>query len=159
MILTRETFVNALVDKNETIHKGIYNLKHCDIDAYTALLREALDGDYSQLKRLRFGHWHFASTRPYSLDWVLVPTAHHRDNVYRYEIELTRLDTVGKIACWVDHLHTEGWFNCHNGAGSPLNFFKAIVELNRRGKLKLKGRDDAMGMRPLQNISRRINNE
>ena len=118
--------------------KGVYNLKPVDTEVYVALLREAMEGDYSRVKPLKFGCWHFARTKPLSLDFV------HGGGMMRYEITLDRLASLDAIAHWVDHLHEKVWFNYRevsDGHGkhptmvpdsdSPLNFFKAIVALSR----------------------------
>ena len=135
MVLTRQSFADACDGER------IYNLKAYDKVVYAALLREALQGDYSDVKPIKFGCWHFARTKPFSLDFV-------NGWGQRYEITLGRLADVEALAHWVDHLHSKIWFNCREvwdwnrrqptmapDREAPLNFFRAVVALTQRGLL------------------------
>jgi hypothetical protein len=135
--LTPELFMKAC---QESKGRGVYSLKLWDVNIYTSLLNDALKGNYPAHGAVCFGNWQLSRTKPLSIDYV---------NRYRYEITLDRINSIEKLAHWVDHLHTKIWFNYKeidkrkkqqadfhgDDPQSPENFFRVIVALNSRGIL------------------------
>jgi hypothetical protein len=128
---------------------GIYNIGGDEMYTYASLLDTALrTTNLKATGPIEFGWWKFNPTRPASIDGYVY------GKFNPYWITLDRIDTIEKLAHWVDHLHEKVWFspyetdtlaNYTDGRfaadyHSARNFLKVIVALNGRGLLVSKSK-------------------
>lgn len=91
----------------------------CQLES--AVLKAAVDDGTKT-----WGNWRYGPTDPPSIDY----------HPYRYEIVLTRIDTVSRLGDWLLHMSEKGWITTEDLG----NLVKAVQDLEYIGYHRISGR-------------------